>query len=241
MNLEGWLDAVEATGPPVGAGFRYMLRSDQFDQQFHLTFLQPFKSNKAEMTGLRHRSNIPTASGRKISTTNGRAILQGLAPRPGMINGSAKGIKNVVPTVSSVISATAKPRSQWALSTSFGRNGAPAAPPRRSRPIAWGCSRGITIVRRRANKGATKKLRVRAVKTSRLLPNGASIARRVRLRPAANILLTRNTSNEILATPRAASIIVTPPPSYDRSSAVRRRQRSDGRGSADSGDCGNLQ
>ena len=28
-----------------------------------------------------------------------------------------------------------------------------------------------------------------------------------------HILLTRNTSNEILATPRAASIIVTPPPS----------------------------
>jgi pimeloyl-ACP methyl ester carboxylesterase len=46
MNLEGWLDEVEATGPPVGSGFRYMLRSDQFDQQFHLTFLQPFNPNK---------------------------------------------------------------------------------------------------------------------------------------------------------------------------------------------------
>jgi hypothetical protein len=31
MNLEGWLDEVEATGPPVGSGFRYMLRSDQFE------------------------------------------------------------------------------------------------------------------------------------------------------------------------------------------------------------------
>jgi pimeloyl-ACP methyl ester carboxylesterase len=46
MDLEAWLDEVEATGPPVGAGFRYMLRSDKFEAQSHLTFLQPFDAEK---------------------------------------------------------------------------------------------------------------------------------------------------------------------------------------------------
>jgi pimeloyl-ACP methyl ester carboxylesterase len=46
MDLEAWLDKVEATGPPVGAGFRYMLRSDKFEAQSHLTFLQPFDADK---------------------------------------------------------------------------------------------------------------------------------------------------------------------------------------------------
>ncbi len=46
MDLEAWLDKVEATGPPVGAGFRYMLRSDKFESPSHLTFLQPFDGDK---------------------------------------------------------------------------------------------------------------------------------------------------------------------------------------------------
>jgi Alpha/beta hydrolase family len=46
MDLEAWLDKVQATGPPVGAGFRYMLRSDKFESQSHLTFLQPFDPDK---------------------------------------------------------------------------------------------------------------------------------------------------------------------------------------------------
>jgi hypothetical protein len=45
-KLEAWLDKVEATGPPVGAGFRYMLRSDKFESQSHLSFLQPFDADK---------------------------------------------------------------------------------------------------------------------------------------------------------------------------------------------------
>jgi pimeloyl-ACP methyl ester carboxylesterase len=46
MDLEAWLDAVEATGPPVGAGVRYMLRSDQFEYDARLTFLQPFDPDR---------------------------------------------------------------------------------------------------------------------------------------------------------------------------------------------------
>jgi pimeloyl-ACP methyl ester carboxylesterase len=46
MDLEAWLDAVEATGPPSGAGFRYMLRSNKFGDQSRLTFLQPFDPDK---------------------------------------------------------------------------------------------------------------------------------------------------------------------------------------------------
>ena len=46
MDLEAWLDAVEATAPPFGAGFRYMLRSNKFDYQSCLIFLQPFDPDK---------------------------------------------------------------------------------------------------------------------------------------------------------------------------------------------------
>ena len=93
-----------------------------------------------------------------MNVTSGCAMLHGLACRPGIISGSANGMKSVVPTVSSVMSVTAKPRSPWAPSTSFGRKGAPAAPPSRIRPIACGRSRGMTMVRRRAKVGAATKL-----------------------------------------------------------------------------------
>jgi pimeloyl-ACP methyl ester carboxylesterase len=46
MDLEAWLDAVEATGPPLSAGFRYMLRSNEFEYQARLTFLEPFDPDK---------------------------------------------------------------------------------------------------------------------------------------------------------------------------------------------------
>jgi pimeloyl-ACP methyl ester carboxylesterase len=69
MNLEGWLDAVEATGPPVGAGFRYMLRSDQFHQQFHLTFLQPFNPNKTPVVLIHGLMSTPRMW---------KAVLEGL-------------------------------------------------------------------------------------------------------------------------------------------------------------------
>jgi pimeloyl-ACP methyl ester carboxylesterase len=46
MDLEAWLNAVEATGPPVGAGVRYMLRSDEFAHQARLIFLQPFDPDR---------------------------------------------------------------------------------------------------------------------------------------------------------------------------------------------------
>ena len=161
----------------------------------------------AEKTGFWPRNSIPIASGARMNTASGRAMLHGLACRPGIISGNAKGIKSVVPTVRSVMSATAKPRSPRALSTSLGRNGAPAAPASRSRPIACGRSRGIAMVRTSANTGATKKFRVSVTNTSRTLHKGARIARGVRLRPAESMLLTRNASNAIFATMRAASIM----------------------------------
>ena len=46
MDLEAWLNAVEATGPPVGAGVRYMLHSDEFAHQARLVFLQPFDPDR---------------------------------------------------------------------------------------------------------------------------------------------------------------------------------------------------
>ena len=46
MDLEAWLDQVEATGPPPVAGVRQMLRADKFESQSRLTFLQPFDPDK---------------------------------------------------------------------------------------------------------------------------------------------------------------------------------------------------
>jgi hypothetical protein len=46
MDLEAWLDRVEATGPPPVAGVRQMLRADKFKGQSRLTFLQPFDPDK---------------------------------------------------------------------------------------------------------------------------------------------------------------------------------------------------
>jgi Alpha/beta hydrolase family len=46
MDLEAWLNEVEAAGPPSGAGFRHMLRSDEFEHQSRLIFLQPFDPDK---------------------------------------------------------------------------------------------------------------------------------------------------------------------------------------------------
>jgi hypothetical protein len=46
MDLEAWLDQVEATGPPAVAGVRQMLRPDKFEGRSRLTFLQPFDPDK---------------------------------------------------------------------------------------------------------------------------------------------------------------------------------------------------
>jgi hypothetical protein len=46
VDLEAWLDAVEATGPPLCAGFRYMLRSNKSEYRSRLIFLQPFDPDK---------------------------------------------------------------------------------------------------------------------------------------------------------------------------------------------------
>jgi pimeloyl-ACP methyl ester carboxylesterase len=46
MDLEAWLDQVEATGPPPVAGVRQMLRPDKFEGRSRLTFLQPFDPDK---------------------------------------------------------------------------------------------------------------------------------------------------------------------------------------------------
>ena len=48
MDLEAWLNAVDATGPPIGAGLRYMLRSDK-SEQARLTFLHPFEPDKTPL------------------------------------------------------------------------------------------------------------------------------------------------------------------------------------------------
>jgi Alpha/beta hydrolase family len=46
MDLEAWLDQVEATGPPPVAGVRQMLRPEKFEGRSRLTFLQPFDPDK---------------------------------------------------------------------------------------------------------------------------------------------------------------------------------------------------
>jgi pimeloyl-ACP methyl ester carboxylesterase len=58
-NLEAWLDAAEATGPPVGAGFRYMLRSNRFEHPSQLTFLQPFDPEKTPVVFIHGLMSTP--------------------------------------------------------------------------------------------------------------------------------------------------------------------------------------
>ena len=130
------------------------------------------------------------------STRGARDAPYGSACRPGIISGSAKGRKRMVPAVNSPISAAARARSPRAVSTSFGRNGAPAAPPSRSRPMACPRWSGIKTVSSHAKAGASTKFKPSARTTSRTLRSGAAIARSVSVSPVASMLLTRKIGTE---------------------------------------------
>ena len=139
-------------------------------------------------------TTMPAASGAMMSISSGRAMLHGSAVRPAIISGSANGMKRIVPAVSSAMSAAADARSPRAVSTSFGKKGAPAAPPSSISPAAWPRSSGMMIVSSHAHAGARTKFSASASSTKRTSRSGAAMARGVSVRPIAAMLLTRKTS-----------------------------------------------
>jgi hypothetical protein len=115
------------------------------------------------------------------------------------MSGSANGMRRIVPAVSSAMSAAARPRSPRAFSTTFGKNGAPAAPPSSSSPAACPRSIGMTTVITHANAGASTKFSASASSTKRPSRSGAPIAHGVSVSPIAPMLLTRKTSTAMLS------------------------------------------
>src|SRR5688500_8196959 len=128
-----------------------------------------------------------------MKNTSGRAMPHASACRPGIISGRANGRKRMVPNVSRTTRAAPTAASPRAVAITFGRNGAPAAPPSRTKPIACDGSGGITRVTDHANAGATTKFKPSASSTSRTLRSGAVIAPSVSVRPIASMLLRRKT------------------------------------------------
>jgi pimeloyl-ACP methyl ester carboxylesterase len=68
MNLEGWLDAVEATGRQLGL-LSLHVTFGSVDQQFHLTFLQPLNPNKTPVVLIHGLMSTPRMW---------KAVLEGL-------------------------------------------------------------------------------------------------------------------------------------------------------------------
>ncbi len=160
--------------------------------------------------------NIPAASGSSIVSTSGRRSGHGSAARPGINRGSATGMNTTLPTMSSSISPTENARSPFANSASFGRNGAPAAPPRSSSPTAYGWSSRNSSVSPKATAGAMTKFAATASSTSRARRSGAARSRTPRPSPAAAMQVTTKTRTATFDTLSRNS--ATAPPSRVRPS-----------------------
>ena len=76
--------------------------------------------------------------------SSGRRIGHGSADSPGINSGRATGMNADAPDHEQQHQADRERHVALASSASFGRNGAPAAPPSRSRPIAYGRSRATS-------------------------------------------------------------------------------------------------